>query len=78
MSFDMPTREMVYARAGYRCECQCEKCLNTEQLAVHHRISNTKVNRNLYGERLQSADNAAVLCNYCHANCYWMFKGWRG
>ena len=76
-TFDIYTREMVFARAGYRCECGCEKCLGPEGLEVHHRIPNTKGNRKVYGERLQSADNAAVLCGWCHVNCKYKFQDWR-
>jgi len=73
-TFNFYTREKVFARAGYRCACQCEKCLGNEQLEVHHKIANTAVNRKVYGEWLQSAENAVVLCGYCHVNCKHKFK----
>jgi 5-methylcytosine-specific restriction endonuclease McrA len=76
-TFSIYEREMVYSRAGYRCECQCEKCLGNDNLQVHHRIPNTKMNRGLYGEKLQSENNAVVLCGWCHINCKSNFKGWR-
>ena len=76
-TFDIYTRERIFARAGWHCECGCDNCLGPDNLEVHHRVSNSKVNRKIYGERIQSEENAAVLCGWCHVHCKHLFKDFR-
>jgi len=73
-TFNVYVRDRVLFKAGYRCQCGCEKCLGNQALSIHHRVPNTKANRKKYGKWLQSEENAVVLCQYCHTNCKHKFK----
>ena len=76
VKFTIEVREAAFERADYHCECKCEKCLGNQQINVHHGVSNSKMNRKVYGnEKVQSLDNAHVLCQYCHDNCKHKFRG---
>jgi len=46
----------------------CEKCNKNHASERHHRMSNTKQNRQRYGDLLDSPINIQHLCYSCHHN----------
>jgi len=46
----------------------CEICGIYTYLQAHHKFSNTKLNRKLYGKLLDHEKNIMVLCQSCHTN----------
>ena len=64
-SFNDETRLEIFERAQYVCECRGPGCLMKEGLQIHHRIPNTKVNRQKYGNKvIQSERNGILLCSH--------------
>lgn len=49
-------------------------CRKDKFLGFHHLIENTQANRKLYGERIQSRENAIMLCDFCHMCELALFK----
>jgi hypothetical protein len=46
----------------------CEKCRAREAAERHHRFSQTKVNKRLYGALIHDHRNIQELCYDCHHN----------
>jgi len=46
----------------------CEICGIYTYLQAHHKFSNTKLNRKLYGKLLDHEKNIMFLCQSCHTN----------
>lgn len=46
---------------------KCELC-NKRADHAHHKFSQTKLNRKLYGDLLDDSDNICFLCYNCHLN----------
>jgi 5-methylcytosine-specific restriction endonuclease McrA len=62
MTFSRETREQIIQRDRFRCT----QCGNSNWLEIHHIIANTKLNRKLYGDFVQSAENGILVCKKCH------------
>ncbi len=77
ITFSRKVREYMFARAGYLCECRGAGCLLKKKLALHHIYPNTKVNRTLHGDKLQSTQNAEVKCEHCHTQYPGKHLTWR-
>ena len=59
--------EHALIRSGYRCE-YCGTHVSKGMWDPHHGIPNTKINRGLHGEALQSEKNCYILCARDHDN----------
>lgn len=46
----------------------CEACNKNIATEKHHRLSQSKLNRRLYGDLLESPHNIMYLCYDCHHN----------
>ena len=46
----------------------CENCHYRPGEHRHHKFSNTKLNRKLYGKLLDDKRNIQMLCSICHLN----------
>ena len=58
----MINRTKVLIRDRYKCV----NCGSQNWLEIHHIIANTKLNRKLYGEQIQSKENGVLVCKKCH------------
>ena len=63
-TFGIETRIKIILERGKKCEV----CGKTAGLSFHHIIHNTKMNRKTYGDKIQSEENAMLLCENCHSN----------
>jgi len=63
MTFSNEVKEQVLEAQNYFCI----GCIN-EIHSIHHRLSNTKVNRNKFPLFIHSIFNAVGLCFNCHKN----------
>lgn len=59
----MVNREVVILRDKGLC-VNCGKA----GIEVHHIIPNTKLNKKLYGDQLESMENLVLVCKNCHNN----------
>lgn len=54
---------------------QAGKCYNCGTPNIddyHHIIANTKMNRKIYGEQIQSEENCVGVCRKCHSeHSFW-------
>lgn len=57
---DRELREKIFERAGYLCRC------GYRATEIHHIIANTKLNRKLYGDNIDSEKNLIAVCKDCH------------
>ena len=64
IKFSNLTRLEIYSRD----DCKCTQCGDDEyfNLEIHHIIANTKLNRKLYGNLIQSKENGILCCHKCH------------
>ena len=64
ITFSNLTRIEIYKRDNGKCI----NCGESEywKLEIHHIIANTKLNRKLYGNFIQSKDNGVIVCKNCH------------
>ena len=62
MTFSKETRASILIRDRYKCV----NCGSQNWLEIHHIIANTKLNRKLYGEQIQSKENGVLVCKKCH------------
>jgi len=46
----------------------CEKCGRAEATEIHHKFSQTKRNKKIYGELIHNPINLQYLCYDCHHN----------
>jgi hypothetical protein len=46
----------------------CEKCNTWGPVERHHKLSQSKLNRRLYGDLLENPINIQYLCPGCHKN----------
>lgn len=53
--------------------CKFDGCLN-EIHSIHHKLHNTKANRNLFPLFIHSIFNATGLCGHHHANAQHLFR----
>lgn len=58
----MKNRTKVLIRDGYKCT----QCGSKDWLEIHHIIPQTKTNRRMYGEQIDSLDNLILVCHKCH------------
>ena len=63
-SFSKLTRLEIYSRDN----AKCTQCGEDEYflLEIHHIICNSKLNRKLYGNLIQSKENGILCCHSCH------------
>ena len=61
-NFPPEIRLYILQRDNYHCT----QCNSTQYLEIHHIIANTKLNRKLYGDKIQSARNGVLCCRNCH------------
>jgi rRNA maturation endonuclease Nob1 len=54
---------MCYEKKGI-----CERCGKYDQLQLHHRFSQTKLNKRLYGLLIHDQRNLQKICYQCHHN----------
>lgn len=47
---------------------KCDKCGAVGLVEVHHRLSQSKINKKLYGSLIHHTKNCQVLCQNCHHN----------
>jgi hypothetical protein len=64
ITFSPETRKEILIERRKRCEVCGEK----QGLTFHHIIHNTKTNRKIYGDKLQSKENCMLLCIKHHSN----------
>jgi 5-methylcytosine-specific restriction endonuclease McrA len=46
----------------------CEKCYTRQASERHHKLSQTKLNKKLYGDLIHDPKNIQLLCYDCHHN----------
>ena len=46
----------------------CQQCFQRTANQVHHKFSQTKLNKKLYPEFIHHIDNLQFLCEECHLN----------
>jgi hypothetical protein len=46
----------------------CQICFKNKATDRHHMMSNSKINRQLYGKLLDNEKNILHVCNGCHLN----------
>ena len=62
--FSKENREIIIARE----KGKCYNC-GDKGIEIHHIIANTKTNRLIYRNQIQSVKNGVLVCKACH-NCH--------
>jgi 5-methylcytosine-specific restriction endonuclease McrA len=62
---DSQLRQEIIEEAKGFCQSNLKDYLH-RGTEIHHILANTKLNRKLYGDRIDRKENLILLCNDCH------------